>query len=216
MFGITDLSTYLIGTIAIILLPGPNSLYCLSIAGRYGVKTAYRSIMGILLGDSLLMLATALGAATLFKLYPTLFNTIRLCGGLYLAYLGYQLLQAAWQKWQSAEKTQHSNQAANDIPPAKGIFSRALMLSLTNPKAILFFLSFFVQFVEPNYPHPALSFLILALILQIISFTYLNILVISGHHLTRKFSQSDKISASGMAVVGLLFIGFALKMWLGK
>ena len=63
MFGITDLTTYLIGTIAIILLPGPNSIYCLTVAGQHGVKAAYRAVGGILLGDTLLILATALGAA---------------------------------------------------------------------------------------------------------------------------------------------------------
>ena len=47
MFGITDLPTYIIGTIAVILLPGPNSMYCLAMAGQHGVRAAYRSVAGI-------------------------------------------------------------------------------------------------------------------------------------------------------------------------
>ena len=41
MFGITDLTTYIIGTILIVLLPGPNSLYVMSVASRYGIRTGY-------------------------------------------------------------------------------------------------------------------------------------------------------------------------------
>jgi leucine efflux protein len=61
MFGITDLSTYIIGTIAIILLPGPNSMYCLAMAGQHGDKNRLTAVVaGILLGDgNVLMLATA-------------------------------------------------------------------------------------------------------------------------------------------------------------
>ena len=49
MLGITDLTTYVIGTVAVILLPGPNSMYCLTTAGQHGVKVAYRAVAGILL-----------------------------------------------------------------------------------------------------------------------------------------------------------------------
>lgn len=188
MFGISNLSAFVIGAIAIILLPGPNSMYCLTVAGRYGVRAAYRVVAGILLGDALLILATVLGAGTLLELYPALFDGIRLIGGLYLAYLGYGLIRAAVQKW---HKPVPRISDGNDTPssPPQHIFSRALMLSLTNPKAILFFLSFFVPFVDPSYDNPTLSFAVLALILQSISFIYLNILIVSGCRLTQAFLE---------------------------
>ena len=50
MSGIHDLYQYILGAIAIILVPGPNSLYCLSVAGQYGARAAYRTIGGIVLG----------------------------------------------------------------------------------------------------------------------------------------------------------------------
>lgn len=219
MFGITDLTAYVIGAIAIVLLPGPNSMYCLTIASQHGIRTAYQVVLAVLLGDTILILATVLGAGTALKLYPALFDAIRIFGGLYLAYLGWNLLKSAAKKWHlNAEnllsgslKTENADQS-----PPKGIFTRALMLSLTNPKAILFFLSFFVPFVDPNYHNPALSFLILALILQAISFAYLNVLVFSGYKLTQTFRQRVKTSAVAMGAVGLMFIGFAVKMWLNK
>lgn len=60
MFGITDLTTYIIGTFLIVLLPGPNSLYVMSIASRYGIKTGYMGALGIFTGDLILMLCTVL------------------------------------------------------------------------------------------------------------------------------------------------------------
>ncbi len=213
MFGITDLAAYIIGTIAVILLPGPNSMYCLTVAGQHGAKAAYRAVAGILLGDSLLILATVLGAGTLLKLYPALFHGIKLAGGLYLAYIGCNLLRGAAKKWHFRPGATASPNGANNPPEPQHIFKRALLLSLTNPKAILFFLSFFVQFVDPAYPHPALSFLALAVILQLVSLLYLNTLVFAGRTLTRAFKRHTKISAAAMAAVGLMFIGFAVKMW---
>ncbi len=213
MFGITDLTTYLIGTIAIILLPGPNSIYCLTVAGQHGVKAAYRAVGGILLGDTLLILATALGAGAVLKLYPALFHLIQLAGGLYLAYIGINLLRAAAKKWAAAPLPQYPDAGPPKATGEPRSFTRALLLSLTNPKAILFFLSFFVQFVDPAYPNPALSFFVLALILQLTSFIYLNLLVFAGHGLTQAFRRHIKTSAAAMGLVGVLFIGFAVKMW---
>ena len=58
MSGIHDLYQYILGVIAVILVPGPNSLYCLSVAGQYGARNAYYVIAGILLGDGILILST--------------------------------------------------------------------------------------------------------------------------------------------------------------
>ena len=55
MLGITDLTTYLIGTVAIVLLPGPNSLYVLSVAAGRGVRSGYAAACGVFAGDSILM-----------------------------------------------------------------------------------------------------------------------------------------------------------------
>ena len=209
MNGIIDQPQYLIGVIAVILVPGPNSLYCLSVAGQHGSRAAYRAIAGILLGDSLLILATVFGAGALLHRYPYLFHGIKIAGGLYLAWLGLNLLKGGWLAWQTRRNTAPVTQK---VAPRR-IFHHALTLSLMNPKAILFFLSFFTQFVRADAPNPLYSFLILALILQSVSFTYLNILAFAGMRLTAVFARSRALAAVGMTLVGLLFIAFAVKLW---
>lgn len=212
MDGITDLSQYVLGTIAVILLPGPNSLYCLSVAGQYGARHAYSVIAGILLGDFILILLTILGAGVVLQRYPALFVAMKIAGGAYLAWLGLNLLRGAWLTWQTRRNT---------TPPIRTLkrhnfFRRALTLSLMNPKAILFFLSFFLTFVRPDAPSPAWSFFILAVILQSVSFTYLNIITFVGHRLAAGFSRYRLLSALSMAVVGSMFIFFAINLWLAN
>ena len=129
MNGIIDLYQYIAGVIAVILVPGPNSLYCLSVAGQYGARNAYRVIAGIILGDSILILATIFGAGALMRAYPPIFHVIKLAGGLYLAWLGYNLLKGGWLAWQ----TRRNTQPVTPKIQKQRFFRRALTLSLMNP-----------------------------------------------------------------------------------
>src|SRR3546814_436404 len=91
-------------------------------------------------------------------------------------------------------------------------FHRALTISLLNPKAILFFLSFFIQFVDRSYPYPALSFVVLGLIAQIASFTYLSTLILFGHRLSAAFRARRRLSAGATGGVGALFLSFSVRL----
>ena len=211
MFGITDIVTYILGTIFIVILPGPNSLYVMSIASRFGIKTGYIGALGVFTGDLILILCTVLGAASLLHAFPWLFVVLKIVGASYLSYLGIRLLIASFKTWFS--KPQHI-QANSDTSATEQFhpFRTALTISLLNPKAILFYLSFFVQFVDPDYPYPALSFAALSVILQIISMSYLTILIFSGVKLASFFNARYRVAASCVAAVGLLFCGFGLKL----
>ena len=211
MFGITDLGTYIIGTTLIVLLPGPNSLYVMSIASRFGIKAGYKGALGVYTGDMILIILTALGAASLLHAFPWLFILLKVVGALYLSYLGIKLLIAAWHTWTIAH-LDTGNAAVEQTIEQLHPFKTALTISILNPKAILFYLSFFVQFVDPVYPYPALTFAALAVVLQIISMSYLTILIFSGVKLARYFSQHYTVTALCVLAVGLLFCGFGLKL----
>ena len=91
-------------------------------------------------------------------------------------------------------------------------FRTALLISLMNPKAILFFVSFFIQFVSPSYAYPALSFLVLGIIVQVCSITYLSALIWGGAGLAGYFGQRRRLSAASMGVVGVLFMAFGARL----
>ncbi|MCG8993055.1 leucine efflux protein LeuE [Laribacter hongkongensis] len=214
MFGITDLATYLIGTIFIVLLPGPNSLYVLSVAAGRGVKAGYQGAAGVFVGDTVLMVLSATGMAAMLKVYPALFWGLKAAGAAYLGWVGIHMLLSAWRSWRVAGS---SMRAAAAVVPATQVsfgnpFRKALTISLLNPKAILFFISFFIQFVDPAYPRPALTFLALGLILQVCSMTYLTAVILIGSRVADSFRQRRRLSAGLSGGVGALFIGFGVKL----
>ena len=79
-------------------------------------------------------------------------------------------------------------------------------------KAILFFVSFFIQFVDPAYPYPALTFLALGAIVQLFSLTYLTVLILLGVRVADGFRRRRKLAASMTGGVGALFVGFGAKL----
>ena len=207
MLGITDLWTYVLGTIAIVLLPGPNSLFVLSVAARRGVKPAYAGAAGVFVGDTVLMLAAALGAASLLKALPALFVAIKVIGAAYLGWVGIQLLLGAVRRWRGESPS--VDPSALDLSQP---FRKALVISLLNPKAILFFVSFFIQFVDPAYPWPVLSFLALGAIAQTCSVVYLSVLIFAGARLAAAFSARRRTASVAACGVGALFLGFSAKL----
>lgn len=208
-YGITDLGTFILGTIFIVLLPGPNSVYVMTVASRRGVAQGYRGACGIFLGDTILMILSATGVAGLLHSNPLLFYALKYAGAAYLAWLGFKLLKAGWQGWNG--KNQDTDAPISDEKGSRP-FRTALVISLMNPKAILFFVSFFIQFVAPGYEHPALSFLILGLIVQICSAVYLTVLIFAGAKLAAQFRRHRRLSAAGTGFVGAAFIGFGVKL----
>lgn len=213
MLGVTDVTTYAVGAFLIVLLPGPNSLYTLSVAAKDGVRRGYQAAAGVFLGDTVLMVASAAGVASLLRANPLAFSIVKYLGGAYLAWLAFGMLRTAWRMWRERRGPVSAEAAAEAAAlPAGNPFRRALLISLLNPKAILFFISFFVQFVDPAYPAPALSFLLLAVILQIFSGAYLSLLIFGGTRLADAFRRRKRIAATATSAVGVGFLGFAAKL----
>lgn len=207
-YGVTDLTTFVLGTIFIVLLPGPNSMYVTTVASRFGLAAGYRGAAGIFVGDLVLMTLAATGVASLFQANPVLFVGLKYAGAAYLVFLGLGLLRAAVARWRDTEEKAVQRQ---DLGPGRP-FQVALAISLMNPKAILFYVSFFIQFVSPTYDYPALSFFILGCVVQVCSMLYLSVLIFGGTFLAEAFRRRRKLSASATGGVGGLFIGFGAKL----
>ncbi|MEU4177305.1 leucine efflux protein LeuE [Streptomyces sp. NPDC026589] len=225
MLGVTDLPTYLAGLALIVLLPGPNSLYVLSVAARRGVRTGYSAAAGVWTGDAVLMTLSALGAASLLQTTPLLFAIVKYAGAAYLTWMAIGMLRAAVSLWRERHRrTAELAETVDDAEtagtagtsgataPVERPYRRALVVSLINPKAILFLISFFVQFVDPGYAYPALSFLVLGTLLQLASFAYLSVLIFGGTRLAAAFRRRKRLSAGATSAAGVLFLGFAAKL----
>ena len=211
-FGITDFWTFLIGTIFIVLLPGPNSLYVLSVAAQRGIREGYRGACGVFLGDLILMVLSAGGVASLLKASPALFYVVKYIGAAYLGWIGLQMLRSCWRTLRArAAAAASAASAATPLRDSKP-FSKALVISLMNPKAILFFISFFIQFVDPQFGSPLLSFALLGLVCEATSFIYLTAIILVGARLAEAFRRRRRLSAGMSGGVGAMFIGFGAKL----
>ncbi|MFI9750720.1 leucine efflux protein LeuE [Streptomyces collinus] len=210
MFGVIDLPTYLAGLALIVLLPGPNSLYVLSVAARRGVRAGYRGAAGVWCGDTVLMTLSAAGVASLLQTNAVLFAVVRYAGAGYLTWLAVGMLRVAWGMWRARGERTAGDEAP--APAEERPFRRAFVVSLFNPKAILFFVAFFVQFVDPAYAHPALSFVVLGVLAQLASVLYLSALIFGGTRLAAAFRRRRRLSAGATSAAGALFLGFAVKL----
>ncbi|MGW0149963.1 leucine efflux protein LeuE [Streptomyces sp. NPDC004822] len=213
MFGVIDLPTYLAGLVLIILLPGPNSLYVLSVAARRGVRAGYTAAAGVWCGDAVLMTLSAAGVASLLQANDVLFGIVKYAGAGYLTWLAIGMLRAAWAMWRTRRETVAA--ATGEAPAGEERpFRRALVVSLVNPKAILFFVAFFVQFVSES--NPVVGFVTLGVLAQMASVLYLSALIFGGSRLAAAFRRRRTLSAGATSAAGVLFLGFAAKLSLAS
>ncbi|MFJ3665416.1 leucine efflux protein LeuE [Streptomyces sp. NPDC090106] len=212
MFGVIDLPTYLAGLVLIVLLPGPNSLYVLSVAARRGVRAGYTAAAGVWCGDTVLMTLSAAGVASLLQGNAVLFGIVKYAGAGYLTWLAVGMLRAAWGMWK-ARREQTAEEAPAGVQDERP-FRRALVVSLFNPKAILFFVAFFVQFVSES--NPVVGFVTLGVLAQVASMLYLSALIFGGSRLAAAFRRRRRLSAGATSAAGALFLGFAVKLSLAS
>ena len=118
--------------------PGPAMLTCLADGARFGLKRCSYTMLGISAGNIILMLGSSLGLGLLIQQLPWLFDVIKWLGAAYLAYLGLSL---------AFSKTMPLDLSA--IPAQRHrLFSKALLVSLSNPKGLIYFGALFPQFIN--------------------------------------------------------------------
>lgn len=216
---LAQLGQFAIGALLIVLLPGPNSLFVMTTSAKIGRSAAWRAALGVFLGDGILMLCAVLGAGTLLSAGSWAFNIITTLGALYLAWLAFGLLKRGWELVHIAQAQRRSGPEPATEPTAATMadaryspFRRSLATSLLNPKATLFFAAFFLQFIDPHDSHMWGNFLVLAGIMQLISLSYLSLLInVSSRVGARVGSRPSAVTAAHI-LAGCAFLAFAAKL----
>ncbi|GGH51001.1 membrane protein [Comamonas phosphati] len=129
------------------LSPGPDNLFVLMQAAQRGWRVGLCVVLGLCLGIVGHTAAVALGLAALVAASPMLFTAIKLCGAAYLLYL-------AWGAWRAPVSSAGAVQAQSGRDKltwrsALGWMGRGMVMNLTNPKVLIFFLAFLPQFADP-------------------------------------------------------------------
>jgi len=195
------------------LTPGPDVLYIVSSALRGGVRAGLVAALGITAGCFVHIVAAALGVSALLLASATAFALLKWVGALYLFYVGLQLLLSKAPSVALIDaKTIASN--AGDIR-AKGlkyIFFKGFWTNALNPKVALFFLAFVPQFIAPQAPDKALTFVLLGVLFNLnalpVNFAYAAL----GAWAARRLGLLQRGMRWLERVAGVMFVGFALKL----
>ena len=156
------LPEFFLTALVILVIPGPSVLFVISRGVAYGRRTALATVVGNSAGAFSQMSLVALGLGTVVERSITAYNVVKLVGAAYLMYLGIK-------QWRAPPV----DLAAVQVQPrsAAGLLTRAMLVSLTNPKTLLFYGAFFPQFLNADRPvapqAAALSLVFLALALLV-------------------------------------------------
>lgn len=195
---------FVVASVAVVLAPGPGSLFVARTAGTSGPRAGYASMAGIMVGDACLIVLSVLGMSALFRTYPSVFHIFRLAGAGYLIILGLRLV------------LNRAKVEATHVLDCNRSFVQAVSITLLNPEAIFFFMAFFPVFVRLPEHSSFLSYTAMALVFQLISMTYLTVLIRVSSWTASALRKSSVARVMLERLCGCAFIYFGLKVVLNR
>jgi threonine/homoserine/homoserine lactone efflux protein len=142
----------------IVVLPGLDMAFVLGSALAGGRTRGFAAVGGIIAGGVCHVLMTALGISVLIKLIPGAFNALLLAGALYIGWIGMSLMRS---------ESSFGLQPDTRLRSRAATFRQGMVTSLLNPKAYLFMLAIFPQFLRPDYGLIWLQALVMWLIIAL-------------------------------------------------
>jgi threonine/homoserine/homoserine lactone efflux protein len=204
MFGIADYPSFVAAIIVFLLIPGPGNLALITSTGKGGLRGGFAATFGLIAGDQVLMWLAVAGVAALLTAYPPAFHAVQWLGAAYLAWLGARMLLA-----------KAGDAPVLDIKPHH-FFKQALLITLLNPKAIVFYMAFFPLFVDPARHQGLLTFGVMAGTIAALTFLYGLVVVLLTHFLAERLRSNPKISGGLQKLAGVFLIGFGVKLALSS
>ena len=144
------------------------------------------------------------GVAAVLKTYPPLFVGLQWLGAAYLAWLGYKMVAA---KPGEGPRIQ--------ITPGH-YFRETMFITLLNPKAIMFYIAFFPQFIDPVNHQGGITFAVMALTIAVLGFVYCLGVVLITHFMAERIRAHPRFSGFLQKLAGLSLIGFGFRMVVAK
>ena len=204
MFGISDYGAFVVAIIVFLAIPGPGNLALLTATAKGGVRAGMAATFGVIAGDQALLWMAVAGVATLLVTYPAAFALVQWLGAAYLAWLGFKLVSAKPGDAPVLELKPHH------------YLRQAFVITVFNPKAIVFYMAFFPLFVDPAVHQGLLTFAFMAITIAALTFCYGLVVVLLAHFLAERIRASDRATSALNKTAGVLLIGFGLKLALSK
>ena len=200
MFGISDYGAFAAAVTVFLLIPGPGNLALITSTGKGGWRAGLACCLGVMAADQVLMWLAVAGVAAVLAAYPAAFHAVQWVGAAYLAWLGYKLLTA-----------RPGDAPAIEIQPRR-YFRQGALITLMNPKAIVFYMAFFPMFVDPARHQGAITFGVMAATVAAITFIYSFIVVTLTTVLAERLRANPAVVKWLEKTAGVFLIGFGLKL----
>jgi threonine/homoserine/homoserine lactone efflux protein len=204
MFGIADYPSFVVAVIIFLMIPGPGNLALITSTGKGGVRGGVACTFGVIAGDQVLMWLAVAGVAALLTAWPPAFHAVQWLGAGYLAWLGARMLLS-----------KAGDRPVLEIKPHH-YFRQALLITVLNPKAIVFYMAFFPLFVDPARHRGLVTFAVMAATIAALTFAYGLIVVLLTHRLAERLRASPRVSGSLQKLAGVFLIAFGVKLALSR
>lgn len=204
MFGIADYGAFVAAIVLFLLIPGPGNLALITSTSKGGIWGGLAATWGVIAGDQVLIWLAVAGVATLLATYPAAFSGVQWLGAAYLAWLGFRMLTA-----------KPGDQPVLNIRP-RHYFQQAFVITLLNPKAIVFYMAFFPLFVDPARHQGLLTFGVMAATIVVLTFLYGLGMTLLTHFLAERLRANPLIARVLEKLAGVFLVGFGIKLALSK
>ncbi|CAG4906488.1 LysE family translocator [Paraburkholderia gardini] len=212
MFGITHFAFFVVAVFLLNITPGPDTAYIVGRSVAQGRGAGLMSSLGISAGCCVHSLACAFGLTALLAASATAFTVIKFVGAIYLIYLGARLILAK----PAAESPDAPKTAPSRAPGApkslRQLFLQGFWTNVLNPKVVLFFVSFFPQFVTVDSGHKTLAFLALGVVFVAMSMVWNSFVAWIAGSVTQRFSGKPGVKKWLDRGVGSAFVGLGIKL----
>ena len=208
MLGITHFGFFLVAVLLLNATPGPDTAYIVGRSVAQGRGAGLMSALGISAGCCVHALACAFGLTAVLAASATAFTVVKLVGAAYLIYLGVRMVFAKQAAGDDAP--QAASRAA--AKPLRQLFLQGFWTNVLNPKVVLFFVSFFPQFVSADSPRKALAFLTLGAVFVAMSTVWNGFVAWIAGSVSRRFAGKPGVKKWLDRTVGSAFVGLGLKL----
>jgi threonine/homoserine/homoserine lactone efflux protein len=204
MLGVTDYPAFVIAFIIFLLIPGPGNLVIITSTTKGGMRGGFAAAMGVIVGDQILSWMAVAGLAAVLAASPLAFEMVQWVGAIYLIWLGAKMVLA-----------KPGAAPILNIKPYQYL-RQALVITLLNPKAIVFYMAFFPLFVDPVQNRGLVTFAFLAATIAVLAFLYCVVAILLTHFLAERLRSNRLISMALEKIAGLCLIGFGLRLALSR
>ena len=206
MFGIADYWAFIIAVTVFLAIPGPGNLAIIIITStsKGRISGGLAVTFGVIAADQMLMWLAVAGVATLLTANPSVFGLVQYAGAIYLAYLGVRMIFS-----------QPGDAPILKMEPRR-FFRQAMLITLLNPKAIVFYMAFFPLFVDPAQHQGVITFRVMALTIACLTFAYCVVVICIVHFTAERMRASPRVVAGLNKIAGTMLVAFGVKLAAGK